>query len=269
MSISRHRLALFFYNVASISSLKYKNGKYSVSTFLAILNLFKAPGCIMLMSVMLSIPWLAETIFLAPSTLFGNLSTFSIVAIVIEVTTINVSIVVLAWIHFYQRKLIENLANACLEKRLSVRYFEKFQNFCKERSLVLFSVLTAMFVLNFLGAFKVSIISLLVSLIIVYPILVLFSFISLLNNFENFIVASLKEFKSELRMFSCSSIIRNRKNNFEASVKLCQSFQEIHLLIEDFNEALGKQVTVLVCSLLLTSIFHVSFILILSSRAFN
>lgn len=266
MSASLYRLALFFYNFSSVLSLKYEKRKYVAQNVVAIFNILKAPCYILLLYLFSITPYLTKAVLLDPFTESVERSKLSKVSSMVVVCIEVISIALLAVLHFCKKESIENLANTCLKKTLSDKYFEKFKKYCKNRSKALLSVFLIIAGLQYFGSFKISIATFLLSLVLFYPIVVLFSFVSFINNFENYIVASLKEFRSELELYSNLLTIYNHEKSFERCVKLLKKYQEIFELVECFNQALGKQVTVFVCQLAISLIFHVRFRTLLSAN---
>jgi hypothetical protein len=137
------------------------------------------------------------------------------------------------------------------------KYFAIFKKSCVKDSMVLFSIFISNYTIQCFGTFKLTFLSSIVSTIVYYPFIAVFGFISFIKNFENFIIASMKDFKREIKDFSkCKSVTDSFK--LKQFYQLSNKYQKIANLLKEFNKCFGLQVTILSCYLTALLVFNAS-----------
>lgn len=123
---------------------------------------------------------------------YTNFTQFSLLFVML---LINNLMLLLCFLQVMKRQEIKNFVNCSLKKRLEEKYFKKFK---KIGVKILAFSLTA-FTLNVISSFcalmKFTISSLIACFVIFYSSLVTTGFITFVQTFESFAVASMKEFK--------------------------------------------------------------------------
>lgn len=177
----------------------------------------------------------------------------------ILVTLETISILIFALITFCRKESILDFTNSSLQMKLSAEFKRIVTNESIKRFLVLLFIFIIIFFLQYFGAFQISIATFLINIVLSYPFVISFSFVSFINNFECFIIAAMKEFTNDLKLFSNSTSVHNQERNVEFFLKLLESYQKIFDLTKRFNCAFGKQLTFFVCEIAILFVFNVSF----------
>lgn len=82
-------------------------------------------------------------------------------------------------------------------------------------------------------------------------------FVSFVKNFENYVLASLKEFKNDLTELSIFGS-HCKQMHIAVYLKLAKRYQKLLDLVEMFNKSFGLQLTVITCLITATIVFSVS-----------
>lgn len=249
------RLALYFYNFSSILCLKFENRTCKVSKLTTFLNVLKMPSVILLTAFMTFYTPIAEVVFQNNLLAMRNYSMFSKFSLLFVLSLRQLSKLILCILQVLQRHDIGRFMNCASTRFLGGNFARQFEKLFIKNLCVFGSLFTVISFLQYFGAFQISFPSLLAELIICYPNLVQFAFISFVKNVESFIIASLKEFQEDL-----NEILLNPKSKWttEDAVRLSRRYQEIFNIAEQFNECVGSQITLMTCYFVLMLVLDVS-----------
>ena len=247
MSSRLQSFALSFYNFSSITALRYENLRYKISTFSTIANCLKIPIlCFMIGLLTIHRELLAEC--LLPTLMkLENFSSFTKISISIITFLPDLFLVYLFISLLVTRKEIKNLLNNSLTFNMTNKYLKTFEKLCIHQSLTLLFVFLMTSIIQYYGSFQFGFIPMIFFIFFLYPTLMIFSFVSFIKTFENFIVASLEEFKDDLIKLSD----RDEKLKLKMFQELSWKFRHINNLTEKFNKVCGLQITVFISYLTL------------------
>lgn len=250
MSLNKVRRFLAFYNFFALLCLRIENGKFKVSNFVAIINLFKMPLVFAFSTFILTHPSLMDMIYNFEAAPFLTLSIFATIAMCITFSITNVSGFLFCAVQFSKRRQIQDLVNNCAKMKLENIFLEKFQSNCRNESWRLVFIFVSIALCQYFTTFKWSLLSMVCSLIILYPNMMLFAYASILKNFEYFLIAHLDSFECNL-----NDAIQRDSKKIEA---LLVQFGQIYKISEDFNSAFGPSFNIYITSFLFMSIFNAS-----------
>lgn len=244
------KFALYFYNLFSVSSLRFKNGQIQVSNLVALSNIIKLP----LISIMSLVPVyykpLRENFYEIEEKTLKNFSTFAIVSMVLTFLTLNIAEFSFCCIQVAKRHEIAVLANILNRNPLNGKFLECFKMSCRRQSLIFLFIYFAMLLSQYLSMTKISLFSLIVSIIFSYPQIVLFALVSALKIYENFVIALLHELENDLKV--CFKV------NEMTKVQFYNRYQDIFDLVEYFNDTFAYQFTIFSICFFVMSVFNVS-----------
>lgn len=257
---SIHRIALFFFNYSSIFCFKFENKQHKISNFLTALNLLKMPlvsttGWLIIYHRPFKQKFFIENLFA-----MKDFSQFARVSFVIVIAILNLTSYLLSILQMVKREEIKIFVNAAFDKSLDGKYFLKFRKNCIETviwAVILYSINA---VGQFTGNLKISILTILACIILYFPSLLISSFEVFVKIFENFVVATMKQFRKDLKNVS-NRMLLNHNQSVEEFLRLSRKHQEIYDLVERFNKNLGLQQTLIICFLTSMMVFSVSLIL--------
>lgn len=251
------QIALFCFNYSSILCLKYANETFKVSNIQAVLNLLKMPFVSMTVAFIYFHEPLRQLFYASNLVALKDYSPFARISISIDIFLLNHTSYLLCILQVTRRKAIKDFVNSILEKSLEEKYFLKFRKYCIKALIVTSSLFTIYCIVQFVGAVKFSFLSIIVSFVIFFPLLVIASFAIFVKFFENFVIAIMKQFRMDLKIVS-NRMLLNHNQNVEDFLRLSRQHQEIYVLVERFNKHLGLQLTSIVCFFTLMIIFSVS-----------
>lgn len=256
MSPLLHRFLLSYYNFSAISCFKLRDGKYQISIFMALCNVLKLPLVLIFSIYVIDNPSLRDEIFLKTLIVLKDFSPFSRFSITIVVILINLAMFILILLQVLKRNKIKNFTNTLIGKSLDEKYFVEFKKKASSHLLVLATVFVLSLSISYFGAFNVSTLSFFACLIYFFPHFVMIGFISFVLVFTNFVFASLKEFKDDLRMVSMTEN-HNQDFSLENYLRLSRKFQKLYELVEQFIDCFGSQLTIMTCYLTAMMVFNV------------
>lgn len=241
MSHHLQRLALSFYNFFSILCLKHENQVFTISTFTANTNCFKLPLNLMMVLYVSSDEQLRNLLFKKNIVVLKRYSTFAIIAILIVMLLMNFVMLIISFTQFVLRNKIKCFMNKVAENPLTSTYARKFQNICVRDTAVLITVSTVSLIVQFIDSYKISFLNFVFSMILFYGHVMIVCLLSFIKNFENFIVASIKQLKSDIKE---NYHLINASEN-EKQSEFIRKHQRICDLMLQFDTSLGLQLTIL------------------------
>lgn len=255
MSPQLNRLSFFLCNYSSIFCLKFKNSVYEVSNLLALLNILKIPAIVTLTILIARYPMMRDTVTLESLVVLKNYSHFSRVSILIVVVLLYGTTFAFCCSLVMKRFEVRNFARVFSGKSIDKYFLMIYNRYCLKHSVILFILFVIIAFLSFVGSFKMSIWSVFALIAYSYPFILLFIFTSFVTNVENFIIASLEEFRDKLFKVHRSS--GNSFQSYEIHLNLSRNYHEIYELFIQFNNCFGPQITLVNLHLILMMIFGV------------
>lgn len=253
MSSLLHRYLIQIYNFASILSLNKENGSYEVSNFKSFCNFLKMPIVITFISVYF--------IYFVPIDTqrveeFKKFSTFSMVTMYIISTSTNIVGFLFAIFQVAGRYDMKSFINSWFEASLSKKYLVQFQKNCFIKDVALTSLFSIFAILQYLSTIEVTFMSLLATMILFYPNIIVVSVTSFVTSFQFFVAVSLKEFRQSFDEFSQKNSFE-REQIAESYLQLSRKYQNLHDLVEQFNDCFGHSLTLMTCYITMTLTFIV------------
>lgn len=246
MSSFSIRCALNFYNFFSISNLKLRNGKFEVSYVLTLLNIVVLPVSLVVSHFVTEysdIELYSEEVNAARVSKFSKISS-QFLAIYYLAHSIFFYL-----IQIVNRHKISRLVNRAADMKLKTNFLNKFKKNCIWKSFLISFALLSLITVQITTIVKISIASFIIVVVLSYKVIVPFAFMSFVVNFEQFFVALLEEFRSDLKQYN--------PKNYQKHMK---RFQEIYDLIEEFQSCFKHQFTATICAFLLNCVTTVSFL---------
>lgn len=256
MSPLVHRFLISYYNFSAIFCFKLRDEKYQISNFIVLCNVIKLPLVLIFSVYVIDKPLLRDEIFLETLIVLKDFSPFSRFSISVVVILIDLSMFILIQLQVLQRHKIKNFTNTLISNSLDEKYFAEFKKKTTSHLLVLTSVSVLSLLFSYFGAFNVSILSFFASLIYFFPHCVMVGFISFVLLFTNFVLASLEEFKNDLRMVFMKEN-PDQDFSFQNYLRLSRKYQKLYELVEQFNGCFGSQLTLITCYLSAMMVFNV------------
>lgn len=253
-----HRFAFRFYNFSSILCLIWENQVYKVSNFLAICNFLKMPFSIIIAVLISVVIPLKDAIFKRDVAVLKDYSTLAKLSIVIAIFLTNIFSLIFCSIQVWRRYEITIFMNNILAETIREKYLAKFRKHCARDLIALFIVFISNGAIQSFGLLQLSVLSFFIGPIILYSLIVTFAFISFIKNFENYILASLRDLKRDLKDQLPSISLQH----YTKIVKFCEfskKYQNIYNLVAEFNECFGLQLTFFICYLTSFVLFTVCF----------
>ena len=258
MSRRLPQFEFFLYNFSSILCLKFENENYQVSNLATFLSILRMPILISMTCIIALNPLIKNTIVQESLVILKNYSVFSRVSIILVAVSLYVTTFIYCISQAIRRYKVRNFIRSFVAKSLEEKYFLKYKSCCFKHSLMFVILVLIVEVLSFFGAFKMSIWSIFALLAISQPFIIFIIFAFFVTNFENFVVASLKQFRKELKRSKNLPCLK-RGQRFENYLRLSKIYQEIYDLVEQFNDCFGPQMTLLIVHMISMTIFSVSF----------
>lgn len=250
LSVMWIKFALHFYNLFSFSSLRFENGRFRVSKIIAVSNLIKLPLCSFLSILPVYYKPLQEKLYDFAEETVRNYSTFAVVSMVLTFVSLTVAEFSFCCIQVANRHKVAHLANALVNCSMDDQSRLDFKIECRQHSLLLLFLYIAMNMSQYLSMAKMSLFSIMMSIIFSYPSIVLFAFVSAVNTFENFVIALLRKLREDLKTCVKPSLMRK--------VEFYKRYQEIFDLVEFFNGTFAHQFTIFSVCFFIMSVFNVS-----------
>lgn len=265
MSRLLHRYELCLYNFSSIFCLKSDDQVFKVSNFAAFVNILKIPFVIFFAFIMSLNHTLRDTITQESLVVLKNYSSFAKLSIIIGYVLLFVTSFVFCLWHAIKRHDVRDFIEIFLKNSLDDKYFIKYKSYCLRHSVALFILVLIVLLISFIGSFKMSILSVIALLVFSYPFVMFVSFASFVTTFENYIIVSLKRFKSELKKHNHAYPSYGSSERLEKYLKLSKTYQEIYELFMKFHHCFGPQITFVNTNLIAILIFCVRIIYLVKS----
>lgn len=259
MSRLVHRFAFHLYNFSSILCLKLENRVCEVSNLAAFVNILKIPFMVLFSFIIATNPVLRDTITLESLVVLKDYSTFSRVSIIIAAVQLYLITFIFCVAQSVRRYKVRNFMRNFMEKALDEKYFMKYKSYCFKHSLAFTILILIILVVSFFGSFKRSIWSFFALMVYSYPFVLLTTFTSFVSNFENFVIASLKQFRKDLKQHHSLHVSLTREQNFEIYLELSRKYREIYGLTMQFNDCFGPLITLACIHMISTMIFGVGY----------
>lgn len=246
-----HRFALYLYNFSSITSLSYRDHRYHVSKLLTLINFLKMPLVLAVALVISLNVSLRNAIFKKNLADLDNFSIFSKLIVTLSVSLVQLIALVMNWIQVAKCNKIKMFLNNAAKIPLGPKYCQKFKNACSLDFKILGLLYVANHILQFFGTVKATLFTPIFSTIMFYASVLFTAFVGFIKNFENFLVASLKELKHELKS-------PNLKADPSYFSNVCKKYQRLYDLTEEFHSCLGLQLTIMTCYSAVMLVFNVN-----------
>lgn len=242
--LSQAHLLLLF-NCLAITCLKFNRLKriFEISKLFSILNSLQVVQLLLSTIFVVGNKTFLHLVYNVDIAHLAKVSSFSYV-ILLSITYLIQSLACFVCaLQFLRRKQIMDLINTCCEFSIGKSLKQKFYRVLKVNCLVVFTYLINMSCLYF-WFMKTSMLSVVAFYVLMYPNLVIFSFLGFKKNFEHFLVILLKDFESDLERFL-------EKSYFDTHLHGClvTKYQRIIELNNKFNKYVGPQMTMAVCCL--------------------
>lgn len=266
MSSVWHQVALHFFNYTSILCLKpdlSSNQTFKVSRWMTLANLLKMPFVLVFSLLVSFIEPIKNEVFHPTFIRLKDYTIFAQFALFFVMFLINNSMLLLCLLQVMKREEINDFVNRTLKHPLKEKYLKKFKKICLKNLALSLSVFGLNLILSFYGLMKLTFSSLIASFVIFYPSFVNMGFITYVQTFESFTVALMKEFKNSLKCKSKHSYC-SQDLTVDEFLQLSRKFQKILDLVDQFNEAFGKQMTIVVSFFALLMVFNVKNLFLLS-----
>lgn len=194
-----HRLALSFYNFASITALKYENQRYEVSTMSLIVNCLKFPFFPVLTAFILRNREFLKPYVLPTLISFEKFVPFTMFAMDFA-TLIPVFFIIFLFVSMLLKcKKLRNLLNYGSRIVNNEKCLMKFRRLCVHQSVTLLAIFSTSSIVQYLGTTKITFLTMIVAFFFLYPSLTVYEFVSFVKTLESFVVVSLQEMKSDLK----------------------------------------------------------------------
>lgn len=247
MSHVLHRYTIRFHNFASLLCLKEQNGSYKVSHTSSLLNCLKMPF-IIVFAVLYVI--YSNTEDKKSSIDLKKFSTFSLASLVIMTVSAYVSSTCLIVLQVINRYPMKNFFNNWLRSSLGQEYLIEFQRICLRNDIALVVVFSVFSSIQYFGLTKITLISFAATMVLLYPNIVLVNVISFVTSFQNFVAISLKEFRKSIQISQQKS--SKSEHVAESYLQLSRKYQELHDLVQQFNDCFGHSLTLMTCYVIMT-----------------
>lgn len=257
-----NRLLLKIHNLTGVSSLEYKNHKFSVSIPLIGFNILNLVG------IFVTRRWLHgnEAIYdkilvdtfppQEESRFLRNFYTTSYQLIhLLAASSILINII--------RQKKIAKLLNVCIKIKMSEKLLKRLQlNVTISSYLILFYFFIDCFI-QYVLYYQKNFLAFTFYYVELFPYTIMLSSLIATKNFEIFLSAAFEQILSELNKTNWNTLAYKRQ-----LLRLVYKYQQLSEICEGFNEVFGSQLTYMTCYSTIILIFRVN-IEILSSIALD
>lgn len=245
MSQVLNRYQIRFYNFASVLCLKQNKQDFEVSNLAAFTNLLKMPFVL----IFTTIAYVYFNKEFVPDKFVGmkQFSTFSKVLMSITALSAGITSYVFAIFQVLRRHELSKFVNFWIIKPLEQENFQRYKSDCRRYHASFIIVFISFYVVQYLGAAKISLFSLLTSVVFMYPNYLLFAVLSFVTSFQNFVIAQLNESYLELIKFSRFSK-QTTTTTVESYLEVSRNYQQIYEFVEQFKKIFGIQLTLITCT---------------------
>lgn len=255
MSKNLHRTALRYFNFTSVLCLKFTGQTYEVCSVSSFINLLKMPFAVSVIVLMSFYEPLKDKVFQTSFLVLEGFTTFAIASIFISVLLLSVFVIFLCLLQWLQRYTIADFINYAMKQPLDEKYFLEFKRKCWKDLTVSGFAQSFYFLISFWGTFKISPFSILLMPCIMYPSLAILGFVNLVTILENFVLASLKAIRNDLKDLS-----RKKRKELDCDddfSELSIKYQKIYNLVQQFQDTFGLQLTLTICVFTAVLVFNV------------
>lgn len=252
-----HRFALFFYKFSGLFSLKFKDGRFEVSKRLMFINFFRMVFCVSFIAFVLVGSMEEYELFRKEFVSLPNLSEFSVISHCIATFLVHFTQSILFLFQLFKQPQLKIFSSQCLNMKLGGKHFTVFEEKLAKHFKILAVIFLLLMTLKYFTMMILTICSVPVFLVYIYPIVSFMGFVSFVKNFENYVLASLKEFQNDLKELLIFGS-QCRQVHIAIYLKLAKKYQKLHDLVEMFNKSFGFKLTVITCLITATIVFSVS-----------
>lgn len=236
------RFAYFFYNFTGFYCFKFENSQFKISRVKFFFNLFRLTSSFLIAAIAMIILSGAKEIIRQDLVSLPVFSDFTRFSLLVGVALQQSSAFVLFFSQALKLSKIASFLNKCQVISPKHEFLEIFEQNVTQHFKVLFFIMIPLTTLKYTAMMIPSAWSFLVFLSFMYPAATILGFFSFVKNFENFIIACLKELESEVE--DCFSLISKYKKLYGVS--------------KAFNDAFGNQLTLMTCFVTATIVVGVS-----------
>lgn len=249
-----HSFALGFYNLSSILCLRYENGIYEVSSVLACINVIKFPVLLILNGVSHYGTTMNTAVNKETEDFVMKFSKFSLISMVASaIFMINASSTIV-FLQFRRRHDLQKLANSASSKIIHEKFRRQFVARCLKFSTITYSSVLILISSHFATSYHFSLPSLSILLFSLNNTMIFWNFVGLIFLNHCFIVTLLKNLEHELKNIA----MLDQVSNDECYVKFARNYQDIFELNLASERSSGAQVTVMLCTTILSIVITVS-----------
>lgn len=240
------------YSFLGILSVKVHQNRFKTSMFFAVFNALKVPAVQIFTMFLIINPGLRLKIIKDHNAVKARYSKLSLNLMFLTSQLIQITTLLITLLHFMRRKKIESFLNDVAELSLDEKSASKFKKRWRKQfalSLSLFFIISGV---QFVTKVNFSPVPVFCFAILVYPYMVIMSFLSFLKAFELLFFVCLKDFKHALRTYLNKSTF-----DFKSYHDLMTKHQKMFELCESFNKVFGLQVTMATCCVTTMTVFQV------------
>lgn len=253
MSNTTCRFLIRMCTLLGLLCIRIKSNSFKTSHSIALLDVLSlSVGFIFLVFIHLSPAHIRKLLFSFDPISSNTLSSLTKAIFRIGTMSVQVAAVVISLLQYFKRNEILLIMTYMSEVVLTEKSSKKFEKATKKNFVIMLALCVIMTVIQVLGVFRPSLIAYSAALILAFPYLYSSTFLNFLNTFEHFFVIQLQDFRNELNEFSKNSA----ESHFPYS-KFARRFRSIAKSNEDFNKAIGLQISVMACYIMLQTILMV------------
>lgn len=183
-------------------------------------------------------------------------STFSKILLLMTSVTGVTSVFVLSILQVVRRHEFTKFVNFWMQKPVAQEHFQQYRTDCFKHHVTVAVVVSLNILCQYLGGAKFTLISLVSSLVIMQPSIMLYGIFGFATCFQSYVIALLADFYDDLMEFSQGAAL-NEVATIENYLRLSKKYQEIHDFIDQFVKCFGAQLSLITCFVTLSLISSV------------
>lgn len=231
-----------FYNLLGISSLKPDVYGWKNSSILAMFHVLKMPLVIVFTVCMINSRIIRNLTYKLNFDEFKSQTPFSKLLIIISVEMVHISSLSICFLEFSRRKRIEKFINKMCEVTIDDSHAEKLKTRWKNHFRFISSLFLIIALSQFFTKMKFTVFGFISWIILIYPHMMMSSFLSFVKSFEIFFIILLRDFQSEFE-----NGFKTLALDLQTYQRLLNKYQEIYEVNRDFLEVFGTQLTLMTC----------------------